>query len=184
MSKRVVLGVTGSIAAYKAVDLSSLLTKAGCTVDVVMTKDAQEFVTPLPFKTLTRRPVITDLYAEEEGWKPSHIRLADEADLLLIAPATANNLSKLAHGMADDALTCIALALQPGAKLFIAPAMNGKMWLHPATQANVVTLKERGAHFIGPEEGMLSCGYEGIGRLWNIEEIAKKALELLAAAGN
>jgi phosphopantothenoylcysteine decarboxylase len=184
MSKRVVLGVTGSIAAYKAVDLSSRLTKEGCTVDVVMTKDAQEFVTPLPFKTLTRRPVITDLYAEDEGWKPSHIRLADEADLLLIAPATANNLAKLAHGIADDALTCIALALNPSAKLFIAPAMNGKMWRHPATQANVATLKERGAVFIGPEEGMLSCGYEGIGRLWNVEEIADKALELLALAGN
>ena len=184
MSKRVVLGVTGSIAAYKAVDLSSRLTKEGCIVDVVMTKDAQEFVTPLPFKTLTRRPVITDLYAEDEGWKPSHIRLADEADLLLIAPATANCLAKLAHGIADDALTCIALALIPSAKLFIAPAMNGKMWLHPATQTNVATLKERGAVFIGPEEGMLSCGYEGIGRLWNVEEIADKALELLALSGN
>ena len=149
-----------------------------------MTKDAQEFVTPLPFKTLTRRPVITDLYAEDEGWKPSHIRLADEADLLLIAPATANCLAKLAHGIADDALTCIALALIPSAKLFIAPAMNGKMWLHPATQTNVATLKERGAVFIGPEEGMLSCGYEGIGRLWNVEEIADKALELLALSGN
>ncbi|MBT5709379.1 MAG: phosphopantothenoylcysteine decarboxylase, partial [Verrucomicrobia bacterium] len=147
-------------------------------------KDAQEFVTPLPFKTLTRRPVITDLYAEDEGWKPSHIRLADEADLLLIAPATANCLAKLAHGIADDALTCIALALIPSAKLFIAPAMNGKMWLHPATQTNVATLKERGAVFIGPEEGMLSCGYEGIGRLWNVEEIADKALELLALSGN
>ncbi|MDA7510719.1 phosphopantothenoylcysteine decarboxylase [bacterium] len=184
MSERVVLGVTGSIAAYKAVDLSSRLTKEGCIVDVVMTKDAQEFVTPLPFKTLTRRPVITDLYAEDEGWKPSHIRLADEADLLLIAPATANCLAKLAHGIADDALTCIALALIPSAKLFIAPAMNGKMWLHPATQTNVATLKERGAVFIGPEEGMLSCGYEGIGRLWNVEEIADKALELLALSGN
>ena len=182
MNKRIVLGVTGSIAAYKAVDLSSLLTKAGFDVDVVMTADAQQFATPLPFKTLTRRPVITDLYAEEEGWQPSHIRLADEADLLLIAPATANNIAKLAYGLADDALTCIALALNPNARLLIAPAMNGKMWLHPATQSNVATLKERGAHFIGPEEGMLSCGYEGVGRLWNVEGITEKALELLAIA--
>ncbi len=182
MKKRIVLGVTGSIAAYKAVDLASLLTKAGCSVDVVMTADAQEFATPLPFKTLTRRPVITDLYAEDEGWKPSHIRLADEADLLLIAPATANNLAKLTHGLADDALTCVALALNPKARILIAPAMNGKMWLHPATQANVRTLKERGAVFIGPEEGMLSCGYEGIGRLWNIDGIVEKALEMLTSS--
>ena len=109
------------------------------------------------------------LYDEEEGWKPTHIRLADEADLLLIAPATANVMAKLAHGIADDALTCIALALNPQAKILIAPAMNGKMWLHPATQENAATLKARGAEFIGPDEGMLSCGYEGIGRLWPVE---------------
>ena len=96
---------------------------------------------------------------------PTHIQLADEADLLLIAPATANVIAKLAHGLADDALSCIALALNPKAKLLIAPAMNGKMWLHPATQENVKTLKKRGVKFIGPDEGMLSCGYEGIGRL-------------------
>src|SRR3954468_23331056 len=153
----VVLGVTGSIAAYKAVDLASLLTKAGCTVHVVMTKDALHFITPLPFKTLSRHPVVTDLYDEEEGWKPTHIHLADEADLLLIAPATANILAKMAHGIADDALSCIALALRPAAKILIAPAMNGKMWLHPATRQNVETLKSRGLEFIGPEEGMLSC---------------------------
>ncbi len=181
MPSQVVLGVTGSIAAYKAADLASRLTKAGCVVDVVMTQDAQQFITPLPFKTLTRRPVVTDLYAEDEGWKPTHIRLADEADLLLIAPATANNLAKMAHGLADDALTCIALALNPAAKVLIAPAMNGKMWLHPATKANVATLRERGAMFIGPEEGMLSCGYEGIGRLWEVEKIVEQALDLLAA---
>lgn len=178
--RNVVLGVTGSIAAYKAADLTSKLAKAGCDVHVVMTSDAQRFITPLAFKTLSRNPVVTDLYDEEEGWKPTHIKLADEADLLLIAPATANNLAKLAHGLADDALTCIALALRPGAKTLIAPAMNGKMWLHPATQENVATLKKRGAEFIGPEEGMLSCGYEGIGRLWNIEDIAKRALEMLS----
>jgi len=174
--RNIVLGVTGSIAAYKAAELTSQLTKAGAAVNVVLTADAQKFITPLAFKTLSRRPVVTDLYDEEEGWKPTHIRLADEADLLLIAPATANCLAKLAHGLADDALTCIALALNPKAKVLIAPAMNGKMWLHPATQQNVATLKARGAEFIGPEEGMLSCGYEGIGRLWPVDQIAARAL--------
>ena len=178
-AKKIILGVTGSIAAHKAVDLASLLTKKGGDVRVVMTADAQRFVTPLPFKTLTRHPVVTDLYDEDEGWKPTHIELADTADLLLIAPATANVLARLAHGLADDALTCIALALNPHAKILIAPAMNGKMWLHPATAANVQTLKQRGVVFIGPDEGLLSCGYEGIGRLWPVEQIAARGWELL-----
>ena len=178
--KQIVLGVTGSIAAHRAVDLASLLTKADCSVHVVMTADAQRFITPLPFKTLSRHPVITDLYDEEEGWKPLHVRLADEADLLLIAPATANFIAKLAHGIADDALSCIALALNPRAKVLIAPAMNGKMWLHPATQDNVATLKARGVEFVGPDAGMLSCGYEGLGRLETLEQICQRAQALLS----
>ena len=177
--KNIVLGVTGSIAAHKAADLTSLLTKQGHRVHVVMTADAQRFITPLPFKTLSRHPVVTDLYDEEEGWKPLHIRLADEADLLLIAPATANCLAKLAHGIADDSLSCVALALNPQAKVLIAPAMNGKMWAHPATQQNVATLKGRGVECIGPETGMLSCGYEGVGRLWPVEDIAKRVGKIL-----
>jgi len=177
--KHIVLGVTGSIAAHKAADLASLLTKQGCQVRVIMTADAMRFVTPLPFKTLSRHAVVTDLYDEEEGWKPTHIELADAANLLLIAPATANTIAKLALGVADDALSCVALALNPQAPILFAPAMNGKMWLHPATQLNVATLKTRGAHFIGPEEGMLACGYEGIGRLWPVEKIAQRALELI-----
>jgi phosphopantothenoylcysteine synthetase/decarboxylase len=176
-ANKIILGVTGSIAAHKAADLASLLTRAKCDVRVVMTADAQHFITPLPFKTLTRNPVVTDLYDEDEGWKPTHIELADSADLLLIAPATANVIAKLAHGISDDALTCIALALNPGAKILIAPAMNGKMWLHPATQENVKTLKKRGVAFIGPDEGMLSCGYEGVGRLWPVEKIAQMVLK-------
>jgi phosphopantothenoylcysteine synthetase/decarboxylase len=179
-TRNIVLGVTGSIAAYKAADLTSQLAKQGCNVHVVMTADALRFITPLAFKTLSRHPVVTDLYDEEEGWKPTHIKLADEADLLLIAPATANVLAKLAHGLADDALSCIALALNPKAKLLLAPAMNGKMWLHSATQANLATLKSRGAEFIGPEEGMLSCGYEGLGRLWPVDAIARRAVELVS----
>lgn len=178
--KNIVLGVTGSIAAYKAVDLASQLTKDGFTVNVVMTSDAQRFITPLPFKTMSRRPVVTDLYDEEEGWKPAHIELADNADLLLIAPATANVLAKLAHGIADDALTCIALALQPAAKVLIAPAMNGKMWQHAATRQNVATLTQRGVKFVGPDDGMLSCGYEGIGRLAPLEMILEQVRATMA----
>src|SRR3954469_10455064 len=175
VTRNIVLGVTGSIAAYKAADLTSQLTKQGCSVRVVMTGEPLRFITPLAFKALSRHPVVTDLYDEEEGWKPTHIKLADEADLLLIAPATANVLAKLAHGLADDALTCIALALNPKAKILLAPAMNGKMWLHSATQQNVATLKARGVEFIGPDKGMLSCGYEGVGRMWPVEQVAERA---------
>ena len=128
-----------------------LLTKAKCDVRVVMTADAQRFITPLPFKTLTRNPVVTDLYDEDEGWKPTHIELADAADLLVIAPATANVIAKLAHGLADDALSCIALALNPKAKILIAPAMNGKMWLHrgDAGKCGDAEKARRGIHRAG-----------------------------------
>ena len=179
--KNIVLGVTGSIAAHRAVDIASLLTKDGFSVNVVMTADALRFITPLPFKTMSRHPVITDLYDEEEGWKPAHIELADNADLFLVAPATANVLAKLAHGLADDALTCIALALQPKAKILLAPAMNGKMWQHAATQQNIAALKARGIEFVGPDEGLLSCGYEGLGRLAPIEKIVERARALLSS---
>lgn len=177
--RRVVLGVTGSIAAHKAVDITSQLTRGGFAVNVVMTADALRFITPLPFKTMSRHAVMTDLYDEEEGWKPAHIELADTADLLLIAPATANVIAKLAHGIADDALTCIALALAPAAQVLIAPAMNGKMWQHAATQQNVAVLKSRRVEFVGPDEGLLSCGYEGIGRLMPVERIVERAGALL-----
>jgi phosphopantothenoylcysteine decarboxylase len=175
----IILGVTGSIAVHKAVDLTSYLVKKGCAVHVVMTPDAQKFVQPLVFKTLSRNPVSTDLFSEDDTWRPAHIELADKADLLLIAPATANTITKLAIGLADNALTCIALALNPQARVMIAPAMHGRMWEHPATQKSVAILQQRGVEFIGPEEGMLSCGYEGQGRLWPVEKIADRALELL-----
>ena len=178
ISRNIVLGVTGSIAAHKAVDLASLLTKEKCNVHVILTASAQQFVTALSFKVLTHNPVVTSLYDDEEDWKPTHIPLADKADLLLVAPATANVIAKMAHGIADDALTCVALALNSKAKILIAPAMNGKMWLHPATRDNVAILKGRGVEFIGPGKGMLSCGYEGIGRLWPVEAIVECALKL------
>jgi phosphopantothenoylcysteine synthetase/decarboxylase len=178
-ARNVVLGVTGSIAVHRAVDLTSRLVKQGLQVRVVLTAAAQRFVTPLPFRTLSRHPVITDLFEHEEDWEPTHISIADEADLLLVAPATANFIAKYAHGLADDALSCLALALNPQAKVLIAPAMNGKMWQHPATQLNVATLRQRGVEFIGPEAGLLACGDEGIGRLYDIEKVCARAMELL-----
>ena len=177
MKKNIILGVTGSIACYKAADLASSLTQSGLNVHVVMTRHATEFVSPLTFQTLSRNPVTTGIFDEKESWHPGHIALADSADLLLIAPATANTLAKLACGIADDALTSIALAVT--CPLLIAPAMNGKMWLHAATQENVARLKDRGASFLGPEEGLLACGYEGVGRLWNTSDIAAEALKIL-----
>ncbi len=173
------LGVTGSIAAYKAAELASQLTREECEVHVVMTADALRFITAVTFKVLSRHPVVTDLYDDDAGWQPAHIKLADEADLLLVAPATANTIAKLALGVANDALSCVALALNPKARILVAPAMNGKMWLHPATQENVGRLKARGVEFIGPEEGLLSCGYEGLGRLWPTDKVAGRALELV-----
>ena len=173
----IVLGVGGSIAAYKAADLASRLAKRGYDLHVVMTRSATEFVAPLTFQTLSRNPVTVSVFDEKESWHPGHIDLADRAHLLLIAPATANLVAKLACGIADDALTSIALATQ--APLLIAPAMNGKMWLHPATQENAACLRARGAEFIGPEEGLLACGYEGVGRLWNIEDVADRAEKIL-----
>jgi phosphopantothenoylcysteine decarboxylase len=142
---------------------------------VVMTSGATQFISPLTLQTLSRYPVTTGVFDEKMSWHPGHIELADNADLLLVAPATADIIAKLAHGFADDALTAIALATT--APLVLAPAMNGKMWLHPATTANVEVLRKRGASFIGPEEGMLACGYEGIGRLWPVDDIVSQVLE-------
>ena len=175
--KTVVLGVTGSIAAYKAADLAGLLVRDGHDVHVVMTACAQKFVTPLTLQTVSKNPVTTDLFAEQAGWIPGHIELADRADMLLVAPATASIIARMALGFADDALTCIALAAR--APLVIAPAMNGKMWSHPATVQNTDVLRARGAVVIGPDEGMLACGYEGNGRLSPVETIAAKVAEIL-----
>ncbi len=175
--RTILLGVTGSIAAYKAADLASQLTRQGAVVHCVLTADATRFITPLTLQTLSRHPVTTDLFAEAEGtWRPTHLSLADTADLMLIAPATANVIAKLAHGIADDALSTMALALRAEVPVMIAPAMNGKMWLHPATRANVETLQARGVTVIGPDEGMLACGYEGIGRLWDVTKIVEQVM--------
>src|SRR5215212_1391753 len=178
----VVLGVTGSIAAYKSAELASLLVKQGHDVFVVMTHDATEFISPLTLQTLSKNSVTTSFYDEKENWRPGHIALADRANLLLIAPATANVIAELALGLAGHPLGAIALATR--AQILIAPAMKGKMWEHAATQENVATLKSRGVDFIGPEEGMLACGYEGVGRLWKVDDIAFRAEFLLARQDN
>lgn len=177
--RTIVVGVTGSIAAYKAADLVSKLAKRGHEILVIMTHGAQEFVSPLTFQTLSKNPVLTSVFGEKDGWRPGHIDIADRAELLIVAPATANILAELACGLAGNPLTEVALATL--APLLIAPAMNGKMWMHAATRQNVETLRARGAHFIGPEEGMLACGYEGIGRLWNVDDIVARAEDILAA---
>jgi phosphopantothenoylcysteine decarboxylase len=152
--------------------------KGGADVHVVMTERAGDFITPLTLQTLSRNPVVTGAHDAQSGWKPGHIDLADRAQLLLIAPATANVIAELAHGLAGHPLAEIALATQ--APVVIAPAMNGKMWQHPATQANVATLRARGVEFLGPDPGLLACGYEGLGRLTDVESIATRALAIVA----
>jgi phosphopantothenoylcysteine synthetase/decarboxylase len=177
-ARTVVLGVSASIAAYRAADIASALTKAGHAVHCVLTPEALHFVSPLVLGTLTRNHVTVRL-ADEEAGRPGHIELADAAHLVLIAPATANVLAQAALGLAPDALTSLLLATR--APIVFAPAMNGKMWEHPATRAHVETLRARGAEFIGPEDGMLACGYEGTGRLAAVDTIVARALTLLGA---
>ena len=168
---KIILGITGSIAAYKSADLASRLVKQGHEVHVVMTRAATAFITPLTLLTLTRQPVLVALEDEKQSWKPGHIDLADQADLFLVAPATANVIAEFAHGLAPDPLSSLYLALPRATPVLIAPAMNGKMWLHPATRRNVAQLRQDGCAFVGPAEGGLACGYDGIGRLAPLEEI-------------
>lgn len=167
--RTILLGITGSIAAFKAADITSRLTEAGADVYPIMTAGACSFIQPLTLQTLSRNPVASDLWNEGQSWQPGHIDLADRADLLLVAPATAHCIAQFAHGLAPDLLTSIHLATP--APVMIAPAMNGKMLRHPATQANMNTLRERGCYFIEPDSGMLACGYEGQGKLAAVERI-------------
>ncbi len=159
----ILLGVTGSIAAYKACELTRLFVKGGHTVHVLMTGAATQFVSPLTFRTLSRNPVPAGLFDAPEEWVPGHISLAERAEVLVIAPCTANVIAKLAHGLADDILTATALATR--APLVIAPAMNTGMWEHPATQANMRLLASRGATFVDAGTGDLACGTAGKGRM-------------------
>ena len=177
--KRVVLGVTGSIACYKAADIASKLMQAGALVDVVLTRSAQEFITPLTFRSLTHRLVITDLFDANSEDPLEHVEIARQADAIVIAPATANIMAKLTHGMADDALSTIVLATE--APVLIAPAMERHMWANTATQANVSALRERGFMFAGPNEGRLASGAVGSGRLVETAEILEALGGILSA---
>lgn len=172
MPKNIILGVTGSIAAYKAGDLIRRLQEHKCEVTVVMTREAAQFITPLTLASLSGREVYCDLF-EKDGWKMSHLELA-KADALVIAPATANIISKLACGMADDLLTTLAISTK--APIFIAPAMNEDMYQNKIIQENCTKLKKHGIKFIEPIKGKLACGIVGVGHLADIEEIVKKVL--------
>jgi phosphopantothenoylcysteine decarboxylase/phosphopantothenate--cysteine ligase len=176
---RIVVGVTGGIAAYKAAELVRLFTKAGAAIDVAMTARAQNFVGPMTFQALTRRPVFTDLFSLTEEATIGHIQLADQADLVVIAPATANAIARLAAGQADDPVAAIALATR--APVLLAPAMNVNMWGHPLTRANVMRLVEvAGYRVVGPGDGFLACRWTGPGRLAEPADIVEAAAHVLS----
>ena len=175
--KTIALGVSGSIAAYKAADLTSELRKAGADIHVVMTESAAKFISVLTMGTLSRNQVLKSFW-EEEGWQPGHIELADKIDLFLVAPATAQQVGNYANGLAPDLLGAIYLATR--APVLLSPAMNGKMYEHEAVQQNLEILKSRGVKIIEPVVGELACGYEGIGKLAPINAIMDKVFELLS----
>ena len=174
---KVALGVTGCIAAYKAVEVMRGLQKAGISVQVILTRSGARFVAPLTFESLSARDVITDMFQPGQNRDINHISLAQSIQLLAVAPATANILGKFAHGIADDFLS--TLYLSNPAPVLIAPAMNVEMWRHPAVRANVETLKGRGHHFVDPEFGSLACGMEGEGKLASVDVIVQRILEVL-----
>lgn len=178
--KTIVFGVTGGIAAYKSCEAVSRLKKLGATVCVIMTKNATEFVAPMTFETLSNQPCMVDTFARPERWEVEHVSLAKRADLFVIAPATANIMAKLAHGIADDMLSTTCLATR--APMLIAPAMNTGMWENVATQENLKILQARGMHFVGPEGGYLACGDVGAGRMSEPAQIVERCVQLLTAA--
>ena len=175
--RKIVLGVTGGIAAYKSAELVSRLRHLGADVHVIMTRNATEFVSPLTFQTLSANQVVTDTFQAPEYWNVEHVALAKLAEVFVIAPATANIIAKMANGIADDMLSTTVLATK--APVLIAPAMNTGMWTAEATGANVKTLRERGVRFVGPENGMLACGDEGAGRMSEPETIAEEICTIL-----
>lgn len=176
---KIVLGVTGSIAAYKACELVRQCAKAGWEVSVIMTRAATRFVGEVTYQTLSRNPVAVEMFDSPEEWQPDHISLADSASVFVIAPCTANVIAKLAVGLADDLLTSTALATQ--APILIAPAMNVHMWEHPATQNNIEMLRARGAVVMEAGKGDLACGYEGQGRMPEPSEIMNVLRNLIEA---
>ena len=176
--KRIVLGVTGSIACYKAVDLSSKLTQLGALVDVILTQSAQEFVSPLTFRSLTHRSVITDLFDPESENPVEHIALAKEADAILVAPATANIIAKISHGFADETLSATILATE--SPILLAPAMENQMWKNTVTESNIKKLTSRGMAIVGPSNGRLASGGFGEGRLAPVEDIIENLINILS----
>lgn len=176
----ILLAVTGSISAYKAADLTSQLTKLGNQVKVLMTPAATAFITPLTLQVLSKQAVLVEVMTEEDPKQIQHIDLGKEADLFLVAPASANTIAKLAHGFADTIVTSTALALPSEVKKFLAPAMNTKMLDHPATQNNLETLKSYGYQIIPPREAILACGDQGSGALASIETILTTIQESLS----
>ena len=180
--KTVVLGITGSIAAYKAADLSSKLTQAGAKVEVVMTESATKFITPLTLRNITGRPVISDMWDLNCEFGVEHVALSEAADVVVIAPATANIIAKLAAGIADDMLTCVVLATK--APVIVAPAMNDNMFSNPVTQENLAKLKSRGFTIISPIYGRLASGKIGLGRLAELEEIMGVIKRVLGRSGD
>ena len=175
-TKTIILGVTGSIAAYKACELTSLFKKEGFNVRVLLTKEGKEFVTALTLQTLSKNKVIMDMFESPEEWNPIHTSLAQSADLILIAPATANIIAKLASGICDDILTCTVFASD--APVLIAPAMNDKMYEHKIVQENITKLKKVGYRFIGPIKGHLACGCEAVGHIADLSDIIAEAKRL------
>ena len=175
--KEIVLGVTGGIAAYKSAELVSRLRHLGARVSVIMTRNATEFVAPLTFQTLSSNQVAVDTFQAPEYWNVEHVALAKKAELFVIAPATANILAKMAHGIADDMLSTTVLATK--APVLVAPAMNTGMWTAEATRENVRVLRERGVRFVGPGNGLLACGDSGDGRMSEPEEIVAAMEEIL-----
>ena len=175
--KNVVVGVTGGIACYKAADLVSKLKKHDINVDVIMTESACEFINPLTFRTLSKNPVVTSTFAVPEAWKVGHISLAQKADVMLIAPATANVIGKVANGIADDMLTTTIMASK--SKIVFAPAMNVNMYENPILQENIAKLRKLGYYFIEPAAGLLACGDVGKGRMAEPAEIESFVLDLL-----
>ncbi len=178
--REILLGVTGGIAAYKSADLVSKLVQGGAAVSVVMTHAAEQFVGPTTFQALTGRPVHRDLFDPQEHYRGEHIGLALRAELMVVAPASANYLAKAAHGLADDLLSTLALSVT--SPIVLAPAMNSEMWNKPAVQRNVVRLREDGVHIIEPGSGWLSCGHVGAGRMAEPQEIAERIADLLGDA--
>lgn len=176
----ILLAVTGSISAYKAADLTSQLTKLGHQVKILMTPAATAFITPLTLQVLSKQAVLVEVMTEDDPKQIQHIDLGKEADLFLVAPASANTIAKLAHGFADNIVTSTALALPSEVKKFLAPAMNTKMLNHPATQNNIETLKDYGYQIIPPREALLACGDQGSGALASIETILTTIQESLS----